>query len=251
MALLRDGRAVPDPFTDSSAGDTLPAAGPVLVSLAQWQVRRDELLARGTPLGIRLRSDQSPTQIAGDLGYFAVVALEFPKYRDGRAYTHARILKERLGYIGEIRAVGDVLQEQLHFMQRCGFNAFEIPGADPELAWRTIAGDHTVWYQATGDGRPRALDRRHRRYALQAVNHNWARTTSEEVQRLAGGAYTRRMSSPDTSPLALASGTREDDSLIGWMRSLSPAERLQVLQGFVDSVSELRRDQSTPVPGRP
>jgi len=159
--VVRDGRLQDDAFVDASGQDTLPAAGPVIVSLAQWQAGRDGLLARGTPLGIRLQSDQSPALVAGDLGHFAVVALEFPKYRDGRAYTHARALKERLGYAGEIRAIGDVLQEQLHFMQRCGFNAFEISGPDPERAWATVAGDHTVWYQATGDGRARALDLRH------------------------------------------------------------------------------------------
>ncbi|MBL8200547.1 MAG: DUF934 domain-containing protein [Chromatiales bacterium] len=163
MGLVRGGSLVPDPFTDASSLGELPAGVPLIISLEQWQVRRDELLARGQPLGLRLRSDQSPTRIADDLAHFAVVALEFPKYRDGRAYTHARILKERLGYTGEIRAVGDVLQEQLHFMQRCGFNSFDVVAPDAEQAWRTVAGDHTVWYQATGDGRPRALDRRHRR----------------------------------------------------------------------------------------
>lgn len=160
MGLIRDGRLVPDPFTDASRLEALPAGVPLIVSLEQWQAHRDQLLASGTPLGIRLRSDQSPTRIAGDLRHFAVVALEFPKFRDGRAYTHARILKERLAYAGEIRAVGDVLQEQLHFMQRCGFDSFDVVAPDPELAWRTVAGDHTVWYQATGDSRARALDRR-------------------------------------------------------------------------------------------
>lgn len=162
MGLIRDGRLVPDPYTDASALAEVPEGVPLIVSLEQWQAHRDALLARGTPLGIRLRSDQSPTRIAGDLAHFAVVALEFPRYRDGRAYTHARMLKERLGYAGEIRAVGDVLQEQLHFMQRCGFNAFDIAGPDPEKAWATIAGDHTVWYQTTGDGRPRAAALRSR-----------------------------------------------------------------------------------------
>ncbi len=163
MGLIREGRLAPDPFTDASELADLPEGRPLIVSLEQWQAHREALLARGTALGIRLRSNQSPAGIAGDLGHFAVVALEFPRYRDGRAYTHARILKERLGYTGEIRAVGDVLQEQLHFMQRCGFDTFDVVAPDPELAWRTIAGDHTVWYQATGDGRARALDRRNRR----------------------------------------------------------------------------------------
>jgi len=160
MGLIREGRLVPDPFTDASELADLPENRLLIVSLEQWQAHREALLARGAALGIRLRSDQSPAGIAGDLGHFAVVALEFPKYRDGRAYTHARLLKERFGYRGEIRAVGDVLQEQLHFMQRCGFDSFDIAGPDPEKAWATVAGDHTVWYQATGDGRARALARR-------------------------------------------------------------------------------------------
>lgn len=167
MALIRDGRLVPDPFTDASSLPELPVGIPLIVSLEQWRANRDVLTGRGMPLGLRLRSDQSPAQIASNIGLFAVIALEFPKYRDGRAYTHARILKERLGYTGEIRAVGDVLQEQLHFMQRCGFDSFDVVAPDPEVAWRTIAGDHTAWYQATGDGRPRALDRRIKQERLQ------------------------------------------------------------------------------------
>lgn len=160
MGLIREGRLLPDPFTDASALPELPAGVPLIVSLEQWQSHREALQAQGQPIGLRLRSDQPPRLVAADLPLFAVVALEFPKYRDGRAYTHARMLRERLGYQGEIRAVGDVLQEQLNFMQRCGFDTFDVAGPDPERAWRTVAGDHTVWYQATGDGRPRALDRR-------------------------------------------------------------------------------------------
>jgi uncharacterized protein (DUF934 family) len=160
MGLIREGRLVADPFTDASGLESLPAGIPLIVSLDQWQVHRETLLAAGQPLGLRLKSDQPPRLVAGDLHNFSVIALEFPKYRDGRAYTHARMLRERFQFTGEIRAVGDVLQEQLHFMQRCGFDAFEVLASDPEKAWHTIAGDHTVWYQATGDGRPRALELR-------------------------------------------------------------------------------------------
>ena len=164
MGLIRDGKLVPDPFTDVSGLAALPGEGPLIVSLEQWQAHRQALLARSQPLGLRLKSDQPPQLIGADLPRFTVVALEFPRYRDGRAYTHARMLRERLGFGGEIRAVGDVLQEQLHFMQRCGFDSFDVVAPDAELAWRTIAGDHTVWYQATGDGRVRALDHRDGRH---------------------------------------------------------------------------------------
>ncbi len=163
MGLVRNAKPVTDdPYTDASSLDTVPAAGAVIVSLEQWQREREALLARRVPLGIRLRSEQSPLAIAADLAHLAVIALEFPKFRDGRAYSHARVLRERLGYRGEIRAVGEVLQEQLHYMARCGFDAFEIRDEDPVRAWQTAASDHSVWYQRTGDGRRAAPELRAR-----------------------------------------------------------------------------------------
>lgn len=167
MALIRNGQLIDDIYLDARALEPVPADRPVMVSLDQWQSQRDALLASGQPLGICLRSDQLPTLIAAELGHFAVVALEFPKFRDGRAYTHARMLRERLAFGGEIRAVGDVLQEQLNYMQRCGFDAFELNTADPLGAWQAVGDDHTVWYQATGDGRPRALELRKPQFRTQ------------------------------------------------------------------------------------
>jgi uncharacterized protein (DUF934 family) len=161
MALVKNGELAPSSFVDASGAATLPAAGAVIVSLEQWQAHRAELVARGTPLGIRLRSDQPPELIAADLGHFAVVALEFPKFRDGRAYSYARLLRERYGYKGELRAVGDVLLEQLFFMLRTGFDAFEIDSADPLGDYRTALADFSVWYQPAADGRPTAMQLRH------------------------------------------------------------------------------------------
>ena len=133
------------------------------MSFEQWQAQRTALLARGTALGIRLRSDQSPELVAADLEHFAVVALEFPKFRDGRAYSYARLLRERYGFKGELRAVGDVLLEQLFFMLRTGFDAFELLGADPLRDYRVALADFSVWYQPTADGRPTAMQLRHRK----------------------------------------------------------------------------------------
>lgn len=163
MALIKDGKLVADTFVDASGAETLPPTGAVLVTLDQWRSQRAALLARGTPLGIRLHSDQPPDLIAPDLTHFALVALEFPKFRDGRAYSYARLLRERYGFKGELRAVGDVLLEQLFFMLRTGFNAFQIESADPLGAYQTALGDLSVWYQPTGDGRPTAMQLRHKR----------------------------------------------------------------------------------------
>jgi uncharacterized protein (DUF934 family) len=160
MGLIRGGRLVADPFTDASSLESLPVGIPLIVSLEQWQQNRIALLAAGRPIGLRLKSDQPPKVVAADLQHFSVIALDFPKFRDGRAYTHARLLRERFRYSGELRAVGEVLQEQLPFMQRCGFDAFDVVAADPEESWRRVADDHSVWYQGTGDGLQRALDLR-------------------------------------------------------------------------------------------
>jgi uncharacterized protein (DUF934 family) len=162
MALVKNGELFTSSFVDASGAEAVPATGPVIVSLDQWKAQRDNLLKRGTPLGIRLHSDQAPALIAADLEHFAVVALEFPKFRDGRAYSYARLLRERYGFKGELRAVGEVLLEQLFFMLRTGFDVFDIQSADPLKDYRTALADFSVWYQPTADGRPTAMQLRHK-----------------------------------------------------------------------------------------
>jgi uncharacterized protein (DUF934 family) len=162
MALIRDDELVDDDARLLADDEALPATGRIVVSLARWQRDREILLARQAPIGVRLKSDESPEAIADDLGRLALVELEFPKFRDGRAYSNARILRERYGFGGELRAVGDVLMEQLHFMLRTGFNAFEIAGPDPLAQYRTAKAEFSVWYQPTGDGRATAINLRHR-----------------------------------------------------------------------------------------
>jgi uncharacterized protein (DUF934 family) len=161
MALVRDNSLVEDEFIHVADGAEIPPEGAVLVGFEQWQAHRERLLRRGAPVGVRLHSDQSPELIAEDLPQLALVALEFPKFRDGRAYSYARILRERYGFRGEVRAIGEVLMEQLHFMLRTGFNSFEIEGPDPLGQLRAALGDFSVWYQPTGDGRKTVIELRH------------------------------------------------------------------------------------------
>jgi uncharacterized protein (DUF934 family) len=162
MALIKNGELATSSFVDASAAEAIPATGAVIVNLQQWQTQRASLLARATPLGIRLHSDQPPDLIAADLPHFALVALEFPKFRDGRAYSYARLLRERYAFKGELRAVGEVLLEQLFFMLRVGFDAFEVTSADPLGDYRTALAEFSVWYQPTADGRPTAMQLRHK-----------------------------------------------------------------------------------------
>jgi len=160
MALIKDQTLSDDLFINVASGDDIPANVPVIVSLEQWQDQWQQLVRRGTPLGIRLRSDQHPEIIADDLEQIDVIALEFPAFRDGRAYSYARLLRERYGFTGELRAVGDVLLEQLHFMQRVGFNAFEINSADPLKDFQMASDDFSVWYQPSADDRKTAIELR-------------------------------------------------------------------------------------------
>jgi uncharacterized protein (DUF934 family) len=157
MALLKDGRIVADAYTDESDAESLPAAGAIIISVEQWQTHKDSLAGR-KQLGIVLRSDEKPELISADLQNFALVALDFPVFGDGRAYSYARQLRDRYDYSGELRAVGDVLLEQLHFMHRVGFNSFQIASDDALRDWEIAAADISVWYQPTDDGRTTAIE---------------------------------------------------------------------------------------------
>lgn len=162
MALIRNNAIIDDPFADATGREKIPARGPVLVDFEQWQAHREQLLQRAAPVGVKLRSDQTPELIAADLSSLAMVALEFPVFRDGRAYSYARLLREQYGFSGEIRAVGDVLLEQLHFMERTGFDAFELQSDDPLGDLQIASADFDVWYQPAADDRLSAMQLRHR-----------------------------------------------------------------------------------------
>ena len=89
-----------------------------------------------------------------------MVALDFPAFTDGRAYSTARLLRERHGYLGELRAVGDVLLDQIPFMLRCGFDAFEVAQNVTLEQIEAITDRYTAWYQPTGDGRSTVREQR-------------------------------------------------------------------------------------------
>ena len=109
MPLLKNGAIADDPYTRVEGDDALPAEGAVLVDLARWESERDALIRRDGEVGVWLTSSETPAAIAEDLPHLAVVALEFPAFTDGRAYSSARLLRERYAYAGAVRAVGYVL----------------------------------------------------------------------------------------------------------------------------------------------
>jgi uncharacterized protein (DUF934 family) len=150
-----------DSFVHVTDEDAIPEAGDVILSLTRFQAEGDALLSSNSRrVGVRIESNEEVEALAYDLPRLAVVAVAFPKYRDGRAYTSARLLRERLNYTGEVRAVGDVLQEQAGFMIRCGMDAFEpADGATPE-AWTKAASRFRHVYQRAADDRLVAYEER-------------------------------------------------------------------------------------------
>ena len=161
MQLIKNGEFVEDPFLTVGDDEALPE-GAAIVSLERWQAERATLRTRNAPIGVRLKSGQEPSVIAADLDNSAVVALEFPVYRNGRAYSYARLLRERYGFKGELRAVGNVLRDQFQFMIRCGFDALEVAdNITPEI-FSECAGFFTAFYQPAADGKETVLSLRQR-----------------------------------------------------------------------------------------
>ena len=157
----RDGRAeaLADPFTTVDDDQPTPA-GDVIVSLSRFQAEGEDLLARGRRVGVRLTADETPEALAYDLPRITVVALTFPKFRDGRAYSAARVLRETLKFTGEVRAVGDVLQEQIYFMVRCGFDAFVPADGATAQEVEAAARRYRHVYQRAADGLEPAFTQR-------------------------------------------------------------------------------------------
>ncbi|MBV8593127.1 MAG: DUF934 domain-containing protein [Caulobacteraceae bacterium] len=151
--------AVEDVFTTVDDDQTLPP-GEVIVSLGRFRAEGDYLLGQDRRLGVRLQPDEAPETLANELPALCVVALAFPKFRDGRPFSAARVLRERLGYQGQVRAVGDVLLEQAKFMIRCGFDAFEpADGTTPDQWTHAAHRFRHVYQRAADERRPAFVER--------------------------------------------------------------------------------------------
>ncbi len=144
---------IEDGFTFVADEDAVPASGDVVVTLTRLSSEGDALLASGRKVGVRLQPNEAVEDLAYDLAGLAVVELAFAKFRDGRPYSSARVLRSRLAYQGEIRAVGDVLREQAMHMVRCGFDVFApADGSNPDQ-WLAATHRYRHVYQRAADSR--------------------------------------------------------------------------------------------------
>lgn len=136
----------------------VPSDLPVIVPLALWQAERDALSARGD-VGVWLGPADGPEALAADIGRLELIAVDFPQFTDGRGYSSARLLRDKYRFTGELRAIGDVLRDQLYYMQQCGFDAFAVRAdRDPVDALKGL-DDFSDRYQGTVY-EPRPLFRR-------------------------------------------------------------------------------------------
>jgi uncharacterized protein (DUF934 family) len=149
--LIRNHTLADDRYTlvrDAETLVDLPDGVPVIVPLSLGLERRGALIARGE-IGVWLAPADHPGALADDLERLQVIAIDFPQFTDGRGYSHARLLRERYHYAGELRAIGDIGRDQLYYLAQCGFDAFLIPdGRDARGALEAFA-DFSDGYQST------------------------------------------------------------------------------------------------------
>ncbi len=152
-AIIKNDQVIDDQWTLLSAEADLAEAlrtEQAIIPFALWQAHKSQLQAV-KPLGVWLESNQAVEDLADDLAHFAVVALNFPVFTDGRHFSSARLLRERYAYTGEIRAIGDVARDQLFFMRRCGFDAYAIRADRCPIDALQSLTDFSVTYQAACD----------------------------------------------------------------------------------------------------
>ena len=160
MPLVKGGKITADQFAHVADGAELPAEGAILVSATRFLENPEALFARSGKLGVIWPNNRDIDDLVPYLDRLGSVALVFPTFRDGRAYSQARLLRERFLYRGELRATGQILRDQFVFMLRAGFDSFEVKKQADAEAFMQTAKRYSVFYQPTGDGRITALHRR-------------------------------------------------------------------------------------------
>ncbi|NEW88375.1 DUF934 domain-containing protein [Rhodopseudomonas sp. WA056] len=168
MPLVKNGQIVADEFAAVADDAELPAAGSVLISAARFLADPDSLAARNSPLGVIWPNNRDVAELKPWLDRLALIALVFPTYKDGRAHSQARRLREIYGYRGELRATGQVLRDQFTFLVRNGFDALDVRKEADAQAFGEATHRYTEFYQPTGDGHRSALQLRRQRHLTSA-----------------------------------------------------------------------------------
>lgn len=158
MRFIKGGEPAEDNFRRVADDAPLPDDVPVLLSDKRFLAKADTLAGRA--VGVLWPNNRDIEELAPHLGTLACIALVFPTFRDGRAYSQARLLRERYKYRGELRATGQVLRDQFLFMLRAGFDAFEAQKDSDADAFPEVVRRYTRYYQPSVDRRPVIADER-------------------------------------------------------------------------------------------
>jgi uncharacterized protein (DUF934 family) len=160
MPLVKAGKIVEEHYVRVEDDTPLPDGLPVLLTAARFLADARELAERDAPVGVIWPNDRRVAELAPFVDRLKLIALVFPKFKDGRAYSQARLLRERFCFRGELRATGEVLRDQFQFLLRAGFDAFEVKKPADAAAFAQAAARFSVFYQPSADGRLPALRRR-------------------------------------------------------------------------------------------
>jgi uncharacterized protein (DUF934 family) len=163
MPLIKTGKVVDDVWAFVEDSHELSPGGCISVSLGRFLSEHDQLLHRNRSIGVRLAVSDDPALLAPHLDQIHLIELQFPKYTDGRAFSQAQLLRRRYGYKGEIRAIGQVLRDQLRLMIRAGFDAMQIDEADAEAVYDFSAQEFSEFYQAASDTPDTIFLKRHKK----------------------------------------------------------------------------------------
>jgi uncharacterized protein (DUF934 family) len=150
MQIIKNRQVLDDDWMLLKESATIPDVGNVIVSLESWNQEYELLRRRSGKTGLVLRSEETPEAIE-HRDQLPLIAIEFPKFTDGRGYSHARRLRERLSYTGELRAIGNVLRDQLFYMLRCGIDSFVLQSGKDIDGALTAFDEFSVTYQGAAD----------------------------------------------------------------------------------------------------
>jgi uncharacterized protein (DUF934 family) len=160
MPLVKAGHIVEDRFVRVLDDAPVPDGAAAILPAARFLADAHDLVLRQAPTGVVWPNDRKVAELAPYLDWIAVVALVFPTFRDGRGYSQARLLRERYHFRGELRATGQVLRDQLLFLQRAGFDSFELTKDADAAAFAAAVRRYSVFYQPAADGRASTLTAR-------------------------------------------------------------------------------------------
>ena len=207
--LIRNGAVAEDRFTllrDAVALADVPVGTPAIVPFKLWQAERDALRARAD-VGVWLAPADDPAALEDDVASLPVIAVDFPSFNDGRGYSIARLLRDRHGFRGELRAIGDVLRDQLYALAECGFDAFAVrAGRNAEEALAGLADFAGVYAATSRTPQPR--------FRRRAPDISADGGTGTLALRIAEAADLLRRIATQHAPAVLASSFGAEDMVL-------------------------------------